>query len=434
MDWPTCRRTGPGRWIALIGWAAGAGLLAQAAAGGAPAPAPAPAAATAAESPAAPAPAAADGAVVAFARTPFARWGAETLAQIEKDLRLPGRNLYAEYTTPDGKRGGDYGDASFVWPAGFQLRALAAAAAVDPAAYRGALIRFADALDAYWKVRDGAGGYMVLPGDSERFYDDNAWIVLGLVETFHVTREPRFLKRAAETLAFVAGSERKTPGGGLRQQEDKPGRTSVCTTAPAAVGALRLYRATRDPRFLAMARRWYDWLTSKEVGVQGADDGLFDDQAGYADGTWTIVRGKRAYNSALPMQAAVLLYQVEGDARHLAEARRMAASALGRWFEPSGALRETGQWGGSDLADALLDLYLVDRDPRWLEAVRRMLDYLHTRGRDPAGRYGEDWHVDRTGKPLAKIHLLYMAPAARAYWRAAGVAATISPSGPSGGP
>ncbi|MBE3069916.1 MAG: hypothetical protein IMZ66_06740, partial [Planctomycetes bacterium] len=278
--------------------------------------------------------------------------------------------------------------------------------------------------------------YMVLPGpgDSERFYDDNAWIVLGLVEAYHVTREPRFLKRAAETLAFVAGAEPKTPGGGLRQQEAKAGATSVCTTAPAAVGALRLYRVTRDPRYLAMARKWYGWLTSKEVGVQGADDGLFDDQAAYADGAWKIGRGKRAYNSALPMQAAVLLYKVGGDARHLAEARRMAASALGRWFEPSGALKETGQWGGGDLTDALLDLYLVDRDPRWLEAVRRMLVFLHDRGRDPAGRYGEDWHRDHTGKPLAKIHLLYMAPVARAYWRAAGVAATISPSGPPRGP
>jgi hypothetical protein len=84
-------------------------------------------------------------------------------------------------------------------------------------------------------------------------------------------------------------------------------------------------------------------------------------------------------------------------------------------------MKETAQWGGSDLCDALLALYQVDRDPRWYAAVRGMLVFLHDKGRDSGGRYGEDWQVDRSDKPLAKFHLLYMAPAARAFWRAAAV-------------
>jgi uncharacterized protein YyaL (SSP411 family) len=349
----------------------------------------------------------------------FARWGAEALTEIEKDLRLPESDLYAEYGTPDGKRGSDYGGPAFVWPAGFQLRTLAAAAKVAPAEYRAALDRFADALDRYWTVRDGVGGYMVLPMKSERLYDDNAWIALGMLDAYEATGDRKYVDQAARTLAFIAGSEKKTPGGGLRQHEDKEGPTSVCTTAPAAVGALRLYQAAGNPQQLEMAERWYAWLTSKEVGIQDPADGLFDDTASFAGEQWKINHGKRAYNSALPLQAAVLLYQIKKDARYLREAQRIGRAALARWAEPSGAFKETAQWGGSDLADALLALYQVDRDPRWYAAVRASLQFLHEQGRDPNGRYGEDWQAVRHDKPLEKFHLLYMAPAARAFWHAA---------------
>jgi hypothetical protein len=73
----------------------------------------------------------------------------------------------------------------------------------------------------------------------------------------------------------------------------------------------------------------------------------------------------------------------------LDEAQRLAKSSLAQWIQADGSLKETGQWGGSDLCDALLALYAIDEDPRWLAAVHGMLDYLHTKGRDPQGRYGE---------------------------------------------
>lgn len=349
----------------------------------------------------------------------FAKWGAQALAQIEKDLRLQGSDLYAEYGTPDGKRGSDFGGPSFVWPAGFQLRALAAAAKVAPAQYRAPLVRFADALDRYWTVRDGMGGYMVLPAKSERFYDDNAWMVLGMLDAYEATRQKKYLERAALALAFVASGEKKTPGGGIRQHEDKEGPTSVCTTSPATVGALRLYQATTNPQLLGMAERWYAWLTSKEVGIQDPADGLFDDTAAYVGGKWKVNRGKRAYNSALPLQANVLLYQIKKDAAYLKEAQRIASAAVILWVEASGALKETGQWGGSDLCDALLNLYQVDQDPRWFTVVGSMLQFLHDQGRDPNGRYGENWQENRQAKPLEKFLLLYMAPPARALWHAA---------------
>jgi 7,8-dihydropterin-6-yl-methyl-4-(beta-D-ribofuranosyl)aminobenzene 5'-phosphate synthase len=348
----------------------------------------------------------------------FRRLGAETLARIEKDLRVTGTALYAEYGTPDGTRGNEYGRFSFVWPAGFQLRALAAAAKLEPDRYRAQLVAFAEALQEYWGTAEGTGGYMILPMKSERFYDDNAWLVLGLLDTYEVTQDPKYLARAEETMKFLFTGARTTPGGGIRQKEE-PGGTFTCTTAPAAVGALRLYKITKDSRYLETAKSWYAWLTSKHVGVQDPETGLYHQGASLTNGTWQVKKGWRAYQSALPVQAALLLYEITGEQRYRTEAQRVASSCVERWILPSGAFKETGQWGGSDLVEALLQLYKVDGDRKWYRAVRLVLEHLCTRCRDPNGRYGEYWDKDRREKPLDRVKLLYMAPVAHAYWLAA---------------
>jgi uncharacterized protein YyaL (SSP411 family) len=355
---------------------------------------------------------------------PVAQWGRETLAQIETDLRVPGSDLYAEVLAVGGERGNKFGRFSFVWPAGFQLRALTAAAKADLSRYGPVLIRFADALEKYWLAKDGVGGYMVLTTPSGRFYDDNAWLMIGLIEAYEVTGHKRYLDRAKELIPLMLKAEKETPGGGIRQEEgkDKGKGAFTCTTAPAAVGALKLYRITRDKTYLEMAERWYAWLVSPEVGVRDPGDGLYHQGAEFVSGKWEVKRGYRAYQSALPLQAAVMLSQIKAGpdgAKYLAEAQRLAEACVGHWVKPSGAMSETGQWGGSDLVDALLGLYDLDHNDRWLAACCRLLRHLHDVCRDPNGRYGEDWNVDRRQTPLKEVHLLYMAPVARAYWRAA---------------
>jgi len=349
-------------------------------------------------------------------RASFRAWGAETLAQIDKDLRVG--NLYTESGTAAGKKSTEHGSAAFVWPASFQLRALASAAKLEPRKYAEPLARYAAALDRYWTARRGVGGYAVVPGSQERYYDDNAWMLLGLIDAFEVTKSSKLLERARQVLAFLESGEKKTVGGGIRQHEDKDGGIFTCTAAPAAVGALRLYLIRKDPKLLEFAKRMHAALTSKEIGLRDGD-GLYHQWARKEGAEWHVERGKRAYQSALPLQLELLLHRVTGEAAHLSEAQRIAESALGQWFRKDGTLAETGQWGGSDLCDALLDLHAVDADPRWREAVDRALLVLHERGRDSAGRYGEDWGVDYSKTPLAEVKLLYIAPVARAYWRAA---------------
>ena len=348
----------------------------------------------------------------------LAAWGTEVLTQIRQDLLQMGGPLYADHGNPDGQRGGDFGKYAFIWPSSYLVRALASAAKVQPRTYARGLTSFTDALDAYWIVKDGLGGYAVLPNGGERYYDDNACMVLALLDAYEATKQEAYLLRAARAFDFVASGERKTPGGGIRQHEDNEGPAVVCATAPATLGALRLYQITRDRKYVRMADRWYAFLMSEKAGFRNPNDGLFHEQN----------QGNLAYLSAWVLQANLLLHARAGDKKYLEEAQRIARASIAFWILPNGSMKETGQWGGSDFCDALLALYKVDKDSRWLATVHNILRYLHDSGRDRNGRYGDLWHVDRSKQILAKFYLLHMATVARAYWNASTVSSPSPPN------
>lgn len=165
---------------------------------------------------------------------PYEQWGNETLATIRKDLWLPKLHLYAEQA-PDER--GAPAHPSFMWGVGVQLSALAAASAVEPQKYLAQTHDYADAIQVYWTDHDGREGFDVLPrpNDPDRYYDDNAWLVLALADVFEVTRERKYLDRAAATFRFVTSCEDDKLGGGLYWRESfSPPRTPAPTRQPSS--------------------------------------------------------------------------------------------------------------------------------------------------------------------------------------------------------
>jgi len=72
------------------------------------------------------------------------------------------------------------------------------------------------------------------------------------------------------------------------------------------------------------------------------------------------------------------------------------------------------------LVDANVDLYNVDSNIYWLNIVRRALYFLNANCKDPNGRYSENWDTFQNGA-IQEYYLLYQAPTAAAYWKAASV-------------
>ena len=301
-----------------------------------------------------------------------------------------------------------------MWSAGVALSALNAAARVDPDHYRPRLRAFIDALNAYWTNANGIGGYDVLPGPkpNDRFYDDNAWIVLALAEAYEIMQRPGDLARAEATYKFVLSGEDSQLGGGIFWHEPDRTTKNTCVSAPAAVGALRLYGLTNKPAYLEDARRLYRWTCAH---LQGAD-GLFADKVNREG---QVDQNRFSYNSGLMLRAASLLYKTTGEAAYLSDAQRIAHAAEARWVvKDTGGIRDTGRFAHL-LLEGFLALHAVDHDPHWLDLDHRALFFLHSQVLDADGHYDEHWNRKTTAS-RAVIPLLDEASVARAYWVAAG--------------
>ena len=341
---------------------------------------------------------------------PYRQWGEETLASMDKDFWLPDRHLYAEKAQLHQPAAPP---VTLMWSAGVALSALNAAARVDPGHYGARLREFIDALNAYWTNANGIGGYDVLPGPkpNDRFYDDNAWMVLTLADAYEITQRAGDLARAEATYRFVFSGEDNQLGGGIYWHEPDHASKNTCANAPAIVGALRLHQLTGRPAYLEDARRLYRWTCGH---LQGAD-GLFADKI-KLEGQVTD-ETRYSYNSGLMIRAAALLYQTTRESAYLFDAQRIARAAEARWVVgTTGAVRDTGRFAHL-LLESFLALHHVDHDPHWLDVEKRALVFLHDQVLDSEGHYGEHW--DRTAmEPRATIPLLDQASAARAYWAA----------------
>lgn len=349
------------------------------------------------------------------------RWGDETLAAIRRDFRIPESGLYAERIG----EGNDPRQPAFMWGCGVQLSALAAAGRLDPGTYKDELDDFIERLDSYWHVTADRGGYDVQPRQrsSDRYYDDNAWIVLALVDAYDATGRPNYLDRAAAAQRFVMSGEDDRLGGGLYWRENERESKHTCANAPGIVGALLLYQRTGEPAHLQNARRLFDWTRSH---LQDPEDGLFWD-AIRLDGT--VDRRKFTYNSAVMIRANCLMYEITKERPYLDEAVRISRAAIKHWVDPiSGAVRDAGHFAHM-LLEALLEVGRRTGEPGWRDTVMRSVRFVHDELRDADGRYPNRWHLDaRRGR--RGFQLLDQASVARLYFAAARRLQTGAPDAP----
>lgn len=335
---------------------------------------------------------------------PIRQWGLEDIRHIDAAFWIPTRGLYADEITPGQPPSAN--KPAFLWGCGVQLSALNAAARLDRAAYVPEVHRYITALDDYWVVSQGIGGYEVLPKPRppDRFYDDNEWIVLDLADAYDLTRDPKILQKAQQTFRFVLSGEDGTLGGGIYWHEKERNTKNTCSNAPAIVAALRLYQITHEPAYLTTARRLYAWTNAHLQDT----DGLFFD---HVDADGTVHKEKWSYNSALMIRANALLSQVTHNKRCLTEAQRIARAAEARWVQPeTGAIADNAAFAHL-LSESFLFLYDQDHDPHHLAVVHRALDFLHARVRDADGNYGDHW--DKPRKPQSRVPILAEASGAR---------------------
>lgn len=253
--------------------------------------------------------------------------GLQALDRIHERYMLPS-GLYAEYAPGARDR-----QPAFNWAVGVMLSALNAGAKATPR-YRPILEAYADGIEVYWNPVGPVPGYDVLPWPkpTDRYYDDNAWMVISLLETGEILDAERFVDRAERTLIYVLSGESDRLGGGIYWRESDKASKNTCSNAPSASAALLVYAKRPKPEYLAAAKRLYEWT---RTNLRDPSDGLMWDNMSL-DGT--VEKTKWSYNTALMIRASRLLYETTKQTRFRDESIHFARAAVRHWIDPQTGL------------------------------------------------------------------------------------------------
>lgn len=294
----------------------------------------------------------------------YAAKAADVTEAIQRDFWLRKHDLYAK-TRED--RSPDH-----IWGGGVMFTTLAAASRHDPK-YRRIMGSFYNGIEVFWDDKVKFPGYEPSPtggGGNDKYYDDNAWMVITFIEAYEVTGESRYLKRAEKTLDFVMSGWDATLGGGIWWHEGhKDDSKNTCSNAPAAVACFRMAKYSegeyREKR-IADGVKIVEWTTKNLRG----GNGLFGDNI---KRNGTVNGGQLTYNSALMLRAYLCIYAITGNDLYQEEARKMGRAAEAFLDQNTGAYRDLWRWSHL-MVEADLELYRWTREDYLLERSRKNCD------------------------------------------------------------
>ncbi len=248
--------------------------------------------------------------------------------------------------------------------------------------------RFA-ALEAYWNAGTEPPGYdsylrPPLGQGGDKFYDDNEWIGLSLLQRHYMAGHKGdlpALRRAAEIFDLVVfgwdtDSSHPAPGGVFWTQAPWSQDRNTVSNGPGAELGLHLYRLTRKSYYLDWAKRMYEWTRTHML----APNGLYWD---HIDLAGTIEKTQWSYNQGVMIGAGVLLYRATGRRTYLDQARDTARKALAFYAEDDRYFTQPARFHAIFFAN-LLQLSAVSPDPAYRRAMEGYADAAVERVLDEA--------------------------------------------------
>lgn len=229
---------------------------------------------------------------------------------------------------------------------------------------------------------------------SDRFYDDNIWLALDFVDLYSATGNKKWLDKSSEIWKFIESGRDSKLGDGIYWCEQKKGSKNTCSNAPAAVLALKLYKATGSKEYLTAGTQLYDWT---KANLQDPADGLYFDNKSL-DGK--VQKHKFAYNSGQMLQAAALLYDITRKPEYLAEAQRLSKACYDHFFSvndknpigPEKFINKGDIWFTAIMMRGFMELYRIDGNDEYVNAFIQNLDYAWRNLRDGyTGLMNSDW-------------------------------------------
>ena len=214
--------------------------------------------------------------------------------------------------------------ASFLWPySGMMSGCVALYKATENKKYKKILEKkILPGMEQYWDNSRLPACYQSYPtkyGQHGRYYDDNIWIALDYCDYYQLTHKPTSLEKAVALYQYIYSGWSDEIDGGIFWCEQQKEAKHTCSNAPSTVLGVKLYRLTKDAKYLEKAKETYAW-TKKHLC--DPTDHLYWDNINLKG---KVSKEKYAYNSGQMIQAGVLLYEETGDEQYLRDAQQTAA-------------------------------------------------------------------------------------------------------------
>lgn len=300
-----------------------------------------------------------------------------------------------------------------LWPFSRALVATLDLAGIDPALTSGfdAEVEIADrlaTLSRYWDPDRAPPAYSSDVRGArvarDRYYDDNAWVGLALIQLERLSPRAGNLRRAQQVFQFAVSGwsqlERPLPGGvfwveqghgtGARNHD----RNAVSNAPNAQVGLHleQLQGVPPDTHGSAGARDMYEWVMSaldSSRATERPGTGLFWDKI---RGDGSIDETFWSYNQGSMVGASVLLARLEPDSHsdYLARAEAIARKAM-RYFTAVGYEHQPPAFNAIFFRN-LMQLHVATRDEQLrveiIEAIRAYADRAWQQRRDRPRVFG----------------------------------------------
>ncbi|MEU4396709.1 glycoside hydrolase family 76 protein [Kribbella sp. NPDC023855] len=277
---------------------------------------------------------------------------------------------------------------SYVWP--YSQAAIAAEnLAGIPGAGRQAANeaeRRLDAYELYWNATTTPKGYdsylrPPLGQGGDKFYDDNEWIGLQLIQHYQRTGDRSSLARAKEIFALVVHGWDNDPthpcaGGVFWTQAPWSQDRNTVSNGPGAELGAHLFLLTRDKSYLTWAKKMYDWTQKCML----APNGLYWD---HIDLKGTIEKTQWSYNQGVMLGAGALLYKATRDKKYLTDAKALAKASLAFYGTDDRLWKQPTRFNSIYFKNLLI-LDSIEHDRSYKAVMQAYSDRAWKEARDPA--------------------------------------------------
>ena len=245
-------------------------------------------------------------------------------------------------------------------------------------------------------------GYQAYPAileKSDRYYDDNALVCIDYSEAYLNTKDEKYIDKAKEVFDFIISGWDDKLSGGVYWLEGHFDHKPACTNGMSTLAALKLYKCTKDPKYLDWGKRFYQWMHDHLRNPKGI---YYNDIK--MDGKINEVY--YTYNTGSMLEASVMLYHFTKENAYLEEAKLVAENAY-TFFSKTDAYGNVNltidlPWFVTVLFRGYEALYQVDHQPKYINAVADALNKAWTNAADRYGLLTAKWATTEQAKRKPK--------------------------------